>query len=623
MSFSVKEKVSWKPLQKIAPSEWAEKHRTLTASIAAESGQLRLDRTPYMREIIDCIKQPGIEEICFVKPTQIGWSTNLETLIGYFVDNDPGPTLLVYDSQKSAQEVMDEKIRPLIEHTPNVKQHLSPHAHDNTLNSIKFDTMPLFVGWAGSPASLARRAIRYCLFDEVDKYPNFSGREADPVSLGTERTATFGHRRRVLLGSTPTVRTGPIWRAWEASGDKRTYYVPCPHCGTFQQLVFTQIKYPKLEIQDRFVYGDKIEQGNLAHYECSSCLKPVLDHHRPKMLLAGRWLSEGQSIDQHGTITGDRPKSSRIGFRLSALYSPWRSFSAIAAEHRRSLNDPGRMQNFKNSWLAEPFEEQVTSVNVDDVRKLVHGAPKAGIIPKWAEFIITSADVQKDRLYWVCRAWGPDCQSQLIAYGMALTFEELRQKTLHRQWSLEDSGTSQSHLLVIDSGYRTNEVYEFARTDERIRVVKGDNDNQAQLVKYSPAGKAHGVTLWYLNTQLFKDRLAVYRTLPNRWLLNDEVQEDYLQQIASEHKVFDRNKQREFWQVKSSGAANHILDCEIYNLAGAEMLEVHLLQGSSVEDESPPMPMITTEPQPAQSQNQSGWLGNGNGSWISGGKGWL
>ena len=44
---------------------------------------------------------------------------------------------------------------------------------------------------ANSPSSLASRAIKYVFFDEVDKYPVFSGKEANPIKLATERTKTF------------------------------------------------------------------------------------------------------------------------------------------------------------------------------------------------------------------------------------------------------------------------------------------------------------------------------------------------------------------------------------------------------------------------------------------------
>jgi phage terminase large subunit GpA-like protein len=605
------ERRAWYPPEKLTPSEWTERYRILPPSVAAEAGKLRLGRTPYMTGILDCLNEPGVEEIVFVKPTQIGWSTALESLVGFWIDNDPGPILLVLDSQKTAQEVVDERINPLIENTPNLKSRLSPHAHDSTLNAIKFDSCPLYVGWAGSPGTLARRAVRYVLCDEADKYPSNAGREADPVSLATERTATYGYRRRVLIGSTPTLRTGTVWRAWESSGDKRQYHVPCPHCGEYQTLVFGQIKYPELSIADKNQYADAIEQKQLAYYECKHCQKPIRESHRPKMLARGVWLSENQTIDKDGTISGERPKSKRVGFWINVLYSPWRTFSAIAAEHRRSLNDPGRIQNFRNSWLAEPWEEVVKTAAVEDFRQLLTNAPQAGVVPAWAEYIIASADVQKDRMYWIIRAWGAGYKSQLIAYGVAGNFADLKKQTLETQILLANGSCHLAHALIIDSGYRTDEVYEFAKTDHRIRAVKGDNDSQMMLVKQSTAGNDKGISLHLLNTQLLKDRLSVLRNEKDKWLLNKAVEDVYLQHLASEHKTLIKGKER--WETKSSGAANHYLDCEVYSIAGAEIFRVDQIPQSQPQIEMKPDPFERVF---EQSKQTSGWLGDTK-NWLS------
>ena len=36
-------------------SQWADKYRTLSQRASSEPGQWRTDRTPYLREIMDCL----------------------------------------------------------------------------------------------------------------------------------------------------------------------------------------------------------------------------------------------------------------------------------------------------------------------------------------------------------------------------------------------------------------------------------------------------------------------------------------------------------------------------------------------------------------------------------------
>jgi phage terminase large subunit GpA-like protein len=134
--------------------------------------------------------------------------------------------------------------------------------------------------------------------------------------------------------------------------------------------------------------------------------------------------------------------------------------------------------------------------------------------------------------------------------------------------------------MLVDSGYRTDEVYQFAKSDERIKPVKGDSDNQTMPLKESGAGNRWGVTMYTLNTQLLKDRLAIFQADPLRWILNNKVDEVYLQHLAAEQKQIVNGVAR--WEPKSNGTPNHYLDCEVYQLAAAEIARCDLLQAPQV-----------------------------------------
>jgi phage terminase large subunit GpA-like protein len=81
--------------------------------------------------------------------------------------------------------------------------------------------MYVSISGANSPASLASKPIRYLFLDEVDKYPPASRREADPISLARERTKTFINRK-IYMCSTPTLRSGHIWKAKESADIEST-----------------------------------------------------------------------------------------------------------------------------------------------------------------------------------------------------------------------------------------------------------------------------------------------------------------------------------------------------------------------------------------------------------------
>jgi phage terminase large subunit GpA-like protein len=573
---------------KLTPSQWAEQRRILTSAVSAEPGPWRNSRTPYLVGIMDSMCEPGVQETVFVKPTQVGGSECMRNVAGWEIDEDPGPCLYVMPTEASVKEALEERIRPLLESTPSLRRHVSSDPHDITQSAVKLDTMSIYFGWSNSPQSLATRPCRRVKFDECDKYPTFAGKEADPISLGEERTATYGHRRHIFKVSTPTTRDGHIWRAWEACGDRRRFHVPCPHCGEFQILSFTQIKWTKEEGVEKVKLADDTEQDRKAWYECNhpSCKKVIRDHHKPKMLEKGVWLSEGQGADRDGTIHGDRPRSKRVGFHLNAIYSPWRSFSDVAAQFIRANGDLGATMNFRNSWLAEPFEQQVSNREPSAVKEKERFAATLGtagqmrIVPSWCVYLHAIADVQKDHVYFDVVAWGYELQSKRVAVGIGATLDEVYRQVFAPDvpFMAEGGGPVSVAELIVDSGFRKDEVTEFARKDpRRVHLSKGMSTYFGPIAEQK-IEKASGVIVWNVNTKQSKDTLdrLVGDPDPMKWQVYVGIGDDFHSQMASEHKIIDRNSKQEVWQQKSSGAANHRWDiesvaCAVASARGAAM----------------------------------------------------
>jgi hypothetical protein len=524
---------------------------------------------------MDATVEPGNEMVVVLKPTQVGFSEMQRNDLGYWIDRDPGPTLLVMPSQQSAEEAMEERIKPLLNETPAVRKHLSSRREDNKLSTTRLDTMSLHIGWAGSPQALASRPIRYLLLDEVDKYPPFAGRESDPISLALKRLSTFGHRARTVAGSTPTTRRGNVWRLWESCTDRRQYFVPCPHCGHMQSLSWSNVQYPKrADDVDRSVHAEQVEAESLAWYECAECKGRIEDHHKPRMLLKGEWRSEAK-----GAATR------RIGFHLNSLYSPWLTFSKLAGEFIRAVDDPALMMDFRNSRLAEPFEERSSATDVSIIRtKLPHTGPPR-MVPRWAQLLIGTIDVQSDHLWFVIRAWGPGKRSALVRYGTALSFDEAR-RVMFDDPGLHIEGTGEVtavQVCGIDArgfgGKRRDEVYTFAQADPgRIWPMVGSGSAQAAPVTEKRVA-GYQIINRTTNPNYWKDVLHgyIHDEDQTRWLPHSMVGDDYLRQLASEHKIFDPHTGAWGWEPVTKNAPNHLWDCEYMQCCIAELCGVGAL----------------------------------------------
>jgi phage terminase large subunit GpA-like protein len=587
-----------RPPERYTPGEWAERRFVLPAGSNAEPGRFRFARTPYLRGIVDAVVEPGVEDIIFVKPTRVGGTTAGQILLGYWCDNDPGPCLTVMPSEAACEQEIKERVRPMLQSCQSLREHVSPNPHDNTLSTIKLDTMTLYFGWAGSPQSLASNTCRYARFDEVDKYPPFAGREADPISLGKERTATYLHRKRHYITSTPTTTDGAIWRMFETCGDKRHFQVPCPHCGKYQRLTWPRVKWPKLDIPDKIKFGDEIERSRLAWYECLHCNGRIEESHKPKMLERGAWAGEGQTVDEAGVIQGERPTSKRVGFHLSSLYSPWRTFWEMAAEFIRAAGDIGATMNFYNSRLAEPFQVQVSRREPHAIREKAAAAATVGpagaerVMPAWAVILIATADVQKDHCYWQVDAWGYEMKSKRVAIGIAATLDEAYRHVFTPAVPfVSESAGGQVYVseLIVDSGYRKDEVTEFARRDpQRIRMAKGLSTYFGPIAERK-VEKASGVIVWNINTMQSKDTLdrLIGDPDPSRWQVFSGISDDFCVQLTSEHKVLDPKTKLEIWKEKTSGAANHWWDCSAMSCAVAAALGAAMVKPPDVVQSAP------------------------------------
>lgn len=157
--------------------------------------------------------------------------------------------------------------------------------------------MVIYLRGAGSPSKLSSKAIKYLFFDEIDKIGGASKKEASPYNLAMERIKTFKSQSKVYACSTPTLKTNYIWRLHDEADEVREYFVPCPHCGEMQQLLFKQILFCKDEEDKMSPY----ERAQTAKYICPACGCEILDKDKPRCFGKG---NGGQS--RKGELEGRR-----------------------------------------------------------------------------------------------------------------------------------------------------------------------------------------------------------------------------------------------------------------------------------------------------------------------------
>src|SRR5574343_74954 len=567
----------WRPPEDLTVSQWAEKHRVLVAETSAEPGPWLNARAPYLRSIMDAFSDDFVERIVFCKGSQLGGTEALYNCLGYSIHQDPAPCLFVMPTLELAKFASRARIQPMIEASPELKARKPVNEDDYTTFSMLFPGMVLTLAGANSPASLASRPCRYVFLDEVNKFPEFAGKEADPISLASERQKTFWNRKTVII-STPTTEDGQITKELDSCDQINDYHAPCPHCGAYQKLIFGHIKWPKEIDREADTYAQQVKDS--AWYECEACQGHISDIHRPQMLLSGQWLPR-KSTSKH-------PRS--VGFHLSSLYSSWLTWGDVAEQFVKSQKYPEKLMNFVNSWLAEPWVQRIDVKTESEILQArTDLAPQT--VPSEAVALTCFVDVQIRNFWFAIRAWAKDMTSWLIHYGSLADWADVEMLLFDTAYPLADESgrTMQIWRAAIDTGgtgreegSMTEEAYWWLRRNGigrgcRVWGTKGSSTPLSSRIHLgkpldkTPSGKPipGGLQIVMLDTSKLKDlfhyRLQAARERePGGAYLHADVDEVYVRHITAEEKRRDR-KGNETWE--KVGRRNDLLDCEVGCLA--------------------------------------------------------
>lgn len=584
-----------KPPDDIKVSEWAEQYRILDTKTSAIPGGWNNDVTPYLREIMDEFNSE-CEEIVFVKPTQVGGTEALHNMIGYIVMQDPASTMIVYPTDLLAESISENRLQPMFLLSPELRKHFRQNASQKL--ELQFDNMYIVLTGANSPASVASHPMRYLFLDEVDKYPGASKKEADPIKLARERTKTFVSNKKIFITSTPTLKTGHIWKAKESADIEKHYFVPCPHCGEMIELKFAQIIYSQDETMS---FADRAET---AYYVCQECGSIINDRHKPTMLRNGKWR----------TVIDKTKYVKKVAFWINTLYSHQIRFADIVKEYLSSKDDPELLQNFYNSWLAIPWENTKLKTSEETLLERQSELEEL-VLPRWTKLLTGGVDVQENCLYWTIRAWGNFSTSQNIAHGQALSLSEV-ENVMNMEFQKENGEKMIVDKALIDSGDQTDDIYEFCLMNQDWAIpCKGASNPLLSHYKISvidkAGSKANGTQLIIVDTGKYKDNIASRMSRPNgkgSWMVYKECDLNYAKQVTSEQKVVENGK--EIWKTKTTHTDNHYLDCEVYAYCAADLLNLRMLY---LEDETKKEEVIVEQHTPEEQ-----WIQN-NENWFQGG----
>ncbi|WP_428492151.1 phage terminase large subunit family protein [Rhodopila sp.] len=589
-------KANLQPPPKLTLSQWAERYAVLSRETSAQTGRFRA--FGYQTGIMDAVTDPTVTEISVQKSARVGFTKILDHIVGYFLQADPSPVLLVQPRVEDAEDYSKTEIAPMLRDTPILAEIAGdPKARDGNQTILKktmLNGSSLSMVGANSPGGFRRITARIVLFDEVDGYPaGGAGSEGDQIALGTKRSETFWNRK-IVLGSTPTIKGISRIEKSFLESDQRRYHVPCPHCGEKQILEWGG---------EETVYGIKWSKDangqhlpETAYYLCrhNGCIIEEVD--KPEMVAAGEWIAS-------------RPFKGHAGFHIWAGYSLFvnAAWSKLVAEWLRVKNDPLARQTFVNLVLGEPYEERGDKALNE--RLLVSRTEVwAGEVPHGVAILTAGLDTQDDRVEVEIVGWGHNEERWSIAHeiiegdpdGPTLWAEV--DAFLKRTWRRADGRSFEVMAACIDSGgHHTEKVYEFskARLGRRIWAVKGESARGGARSPVWPTKRPSarnkqsfrpiiiGVNAAkdIIRSRLALDPPKAGEPCPGYFHYPTERDINFFAQLVSERLVTKTINGQRFrvWEL-APGRANEALDLAVYSYAALCALQHFGLQLNKAAD---------------------------------------
>lgn len=552
------------PILKV--SEWADEYRRLSPEASAEPGRWNTDRAPYQRKIMDALNDSAVDEIVVMSSAQVGKTEIILNMLGYYIDYDPSPILIMQPTEGMSQAFSKDRLSPMIRDTPAIGKKIGEaksRDSENTILHKKFPGGHVTIVGANASTGLASRPIKIILADEVDRYPASAGTEGDPLNLAKKRTTTFWNRKKVYV-STPTIKGRSRIEQEYNTSSMEQWCVACPCCGTYQPYEWGRIIFEDVTM------------------ECIDCKERF---------------SEVEWKAQSGKWIARREVASKKGFHLNEMASPWKHWDEIIADFKEAQKQlkQGNIEQFKvfvNTSLGEPWEDRGKGVEEDILisRRKEYDAD----LPQGVLALTAGVDVQDDRFEIEIVGWAKGFESWGIKYhtikcdmDKAESWERL-EEYLDTEFYFKNGNSLLLAATCIDTGgHFTTECYDFLkkmeRKHKRIYGIKGMGGEGLSLIHKQTTNTQNGVRIFMLGVDQGKEMImARLNTIDEgpgycHFPINKErgYTETYMKGLTSEQRVIKTNKRGETkltW-VKKSGIRNEPLDLRNYATAAIYILK--------------------------------------------------
>ena len=464
----------------------------------------------------DAIDTPRINEIWLQWAARLFKTTLGQSMQAREAQFAPKLQMFATRNENLCKQVLSRFYESLEEHRYFRSRIPNPKVRNAT--NINFGKCRLNGTWAGSKSGLADESIQYGHANEVDKweYPTTS-EEGDPLPRFLKRGGEYPDRK-FLIESTPAMHGTSRVEAGRLGGSDCRYWVPCPHCARFQEILLGNGQEPPGIFWEKGPDGHSNPElaEKTAYYICAYCKAVIEDEHRYDMVNAGVWVPMGCTVDDDAAhearqtsspdhypwLRGTPIRDGRIySSQMSVFHALFHGWGDIAGDYiRKRKREADRRQ-----WITEeagetwkPKQRKAKATWEELCGRMLRPGVARGVIPRGYSTVTIQFDRQDDEnpdgtLPYLVTAWDPDRRCHIVDYDYLVGVEDATTLVL-RKWDHEDGGRYLMAVRVaLDSGFEPAKQSMFAkalrRKGVRVQLIKGSSTPLDTLYKENKLDK--------------------------------------------------------------------------------------------------------------------------------------
>lgn len=565
-------------------SDWSTINLRYPKGRSAQGDRPTWDSSPWWATVLETAKRPSVRKIILQTSVQLGKTTAIECMLAYAGSKKGWTSMLV-----TPTDVLHKELRSRISTTLKTSQigivdERGKGSAGNKLTYYAGNELNFVMG--SNESNIVSIPTDFGAADELDEME-----DAAKIQRAVELLENRGAARprfMMMLASTPKLLPGQGGICDYYDTSKRfELHMHCPECSTGFYPKFDLLGWP--DSTDPSI----IEEQGLAWMTCPHCGTAIGESHHKPMALSAQW-----------TCLDPSKANTSIGFKANIFFNLRRGWSAVAAKYLEVQDDPEKLWNFYNSWMAEPRAQRAE----EDEAKAAKTAGSLYLrtqVPADVQYITFGMDVGKDSVWAVALGWGTEGRMYKIESwrldfagrdGFGAIRSEINRIFSGDRWQY--LGLTRPTVLIggIDSNYHKPEVLDLCYQDRRIFPLSG-NARALSPYKWNEADpeKKHGhkftgLQVLEISHSYSQDRLesAVRKKdgTPGALHLPSDTRDMYMAHLGNERKSekLVGGRLQTYWAPISKVVRIDFRDCTRYAMMAGIIKGLHNIKPTKLDD---------------------------------------